>query len=117
MERCRRSSGWRVPSIKRARYGRWCLRVRCGLMEHRGLKLAAGNSRLREQNGWLPGRNASSERQLCNRIGMNARTVDQRELGSLFTEGQREVGTPKHDRLRAMLLDQTTAHGIEDRTL
>src|ERR1700733_8468428 len=48
---------------------------------------------------------------------MNARTVDQREFGNLFVEGQREIGTPKHDRLRALVLEQTVAHGIEDRAL
>ncbi len=32
------------------------------------------------------GRSPSSDRQPCNRIGMNARTVDQREVGSLFVE-------------------------------
>src|SRR5271170_3487664 len=48
---------------------------------------------------------------------MNARTVDQRKSRSLFVEGQREIGTPKHDRLGALVLDQTMAHCIEDRTL
>src|ERR1700679_1715005 len=48
---------------------------------------------------------------------MNARTVDQWEFGSLFVERQREIGTPKHDRLHALVLKQTVAHGIEDRTL
>jgi hypothetical protein len=34
------------------------------------------------------------------------------EFGSLFVEGQREVGTPKHDRLCALVLEQAVAHGI-----
>ena len=48
---------------------------------------------------------------------MNARTIDQRELGGLFVEGQREVGTPKQDRLGALVPEQTVAHVIEHRTL
>src|SRR6202789_1225572 len=48
---------------------------------------------------------------------MNARTVDQREFGSLLVEGEREIGTPTHDRLRALVLEQTVAHGIKDRAL
>src|SRR5689334_945557 len=48
---------------------------------------------------------------------MNARTVDQWECGGLFVEGQSEVGTTKHDRLRALVFEQTVAHGFEDRTL
>jgi hypothetical protein len=59
-------------------------------------------------------RRSSSDRQPCNRIDANPRTVDQREFGSLFVGGQREIGTPKHDRLRP---EQTVAHGIENRTL
>src|ERR1700733_7761032 len=48
---------------------------------------------------------------------MNARTVDQWEFGSLFVESQRKIGTPEHDRLPPLGLDQTVAHGIEDRAL
>ena len=48
---------------------------------------------------------------------MNGGTVDYREAGSLFVEGQCEIGTAEHDRLRALVLEQTVAHGIEDRTL
>ena len=62
-------------------------------------------------------RSSSSDRQPCNRIDMNARTVNQREFGSLFVEGQREIGTAKHDRLRTLVPEQTVARGIEDRTL
>src|ERR1700679_1517115 len=62
-------------------------------------------------------RDSSSDRQPCNRIGMNARTVDQREFGSLFVEGQCEICTPQHDRLPALVPEQTVARGIEDRTL
>ncbi len=33
------------------------------------------------------GRRRDSDRQLCNRIGMNRRTIDQREFGGPFVEG------------------------------
>ena len=59
----------------------------------------------------------SGDRQPRDRIGMNARTIDQRELGGLFVEGQREVGTHKQDRLGALVPEQTVAHVIEHRTL
>jgi hypothetical protein len=48
----------------------------------------------------------SGDRQPRDRIGMNARTVDQRELGGLFIESQREIGTPKQDRLGALVPEQ-----------
>src|SRR5580704_8966891 len=63
------------------------------------------------------GRSSLSDRKLCNRIGMNPRTVGQREFGSLFVEDRRKVGPPKHDRLYALVLEQTVAYSIEDRTL
>ena len=44
---------------------------------------------------------------------MNARTIDQRELGGLFVEGQREVSTPKQERLGALVPEQNVAHVIE----
>src|SRR6202051_260460 len=75
-----------------------------------------GNSSLTLGESCLP-RLSSSDRQPCNRIDMNARAVDQREFGSLFVEGQREIGTAKDDRLRALVPEQTVARGIEDRTL
>ena len=40
------------------------------------------------------GRSSLSDRKLCNRIGMNPRTVGQREFGSLFVEDRRKVGPP-----------------------
>src|SRR5579859_6579948 len=65
---------------------------------------AAGNAALRRwRSVRCSGGSFSFGRQLRNRIGMNARTVNQREFGSLFAEGQRQIGTAKQYRLGVLV--------------
>ena len=48
---------------------------------------------------------------------MDASAVDQRERGVVLIEGQRKIGSSKHDCLGALLLEQLLTNSIEDQTL